>query len=65
MDYAAGSIVLLFNSSINENCVDVGIVSDTNVEDPETFTVRLDTNEPRVTLRPDQGEVTIRDDDSE
>ena len=45
--------------------MDVGIVSDTIVEDPETFTVRLDTNEPRVTLRPDQGEVTIRDDDSE
>ena len=50
---------------MNEDCVDVGIVSDEIVEDPETFTVRIATTESRVTLQPNQGEVTITDDDSE
>ena len=64
-DYGAGSVILAFNSSVLQSCVDVGITPDTIVEDPETFTVRINTTEPRVTLQPDRGVVTITDDDSE
>ena len=62
-DYSAGSITLPFNASVAVICVDVGIVDDSIAENSETFTVRIGTTEPRVTLRPDEGEVTIVDND--
>ena len=62
-DYSAGSITLPFNASVAVSCVDVGIVDDSIAENSETFTVRIGTTEPRVTLRPNEGEVTILDND--
>ena len=46
-------------------CVSIPITDDNIVEDPETFTVSLETDAPGVTLRPDMGEVLIIGDDRE
>ena len=43
--------------------MDVSIEDDNIVENPETFTVTLNTSEPRVTLDPDEGMVAIFDND--
>ena len=43
----------------------IGVTDDSIVEDTETFTVRLDTGEPDVTLQPDIGQVFITDNDGE
>ena len=63
MDYGSGEQVLPFSATVSRACVNVIIRDDDIVENSETFTVRIDTSEPRVTLRPDEGVVTIIDDD--
>jgi hypothetical protein len=63
-DYGAGSINLPFNSTTPRVCVDIAIADDNIVENTENFTVTLNTDEPRVILQPDRGEVIISDDDA-
>ena len=65
MDYphAAQTGVLIFSLTVSSVCVDVSIEDDNIVENPETFTVTLNTSEPRVTLDPDEVMVAIFDND--
>lgn len=55
---------IAFNATWSQTCVNVPIISDSNFEGNEGFTANLNTNAPRVTLKPDITEVTIVDDDS-
>ena len=62
IDYVTGSLILPFNSTVIFLCVDISIRVDNIVENTEKFTVRLNTDEPRVILRPGMAEVIILDD---
>ena len=64
LDYAAGIVDCPFSPTVDSCCVDIDIFNAlTTVEDPETFTVSITTGEPGVITRPEEGIVTIIDDD--
>ena len=48
---------------MSQNCVNVPIISDNIIEGSENFFGNLDTSAPRVTLRPDETEISIVDGD--
>ena len=68
-DYGGGSFPLVFTNETGQNtpvCVpaeDVVIVNDTIVEQDETFSVQLITDDTQVELSPQNGTATIIDDD--
>ena len=63
-DYRAVSAELTFNGSVRRTCERIPIQNDSRVEDPEEFTVTLNSTDPDVMPgRPST--VTIVDDDGE
>ena len=64
-DYQTLSVQLTFTPSMTENlmCRNVTILNDVFYEDPENLTVVLTTVDPDVTLTPDEGTITILDED--
>ena len=62
-DYTATSASFTFNASVPQNCVDVPIISDNIIEGSESFFGNLYTSAPRVTLSPDETEISIVDGD--
>ena len=63
VDFGTSSVDLVFNSGTTRACTQVPIVDDDIDEDDEMFDVTLTTTETGISLAPDQGMVTITDDD--
>ena len=63
-DYQAVSLELTFSESVNQSCIRVPIQNDNRVEDPEEFTVTLNSTDPDIIPGP-PSTVTIVDDDGE
>ena len=61
-DYRAVSVELTFSASVRRACVRVPIQNDDRVEEPEEFTVTLNSTDPDVIPGP-PSTVTIVDDD--
>ena len=62
-DYQTLSIQLTFTPSMIVMCRNITILNDVFYEDPENLTVVLTTVDPDVTLTPDEGTITILDED--
>ena len=68
-DYVGGSFPLIFTNETDQNtsvCIPAGnieIVNNTIVEEDETFSVQLITDDTQVILSPQNGTATIIDDD--
>ena len=54
---------LTFDEDTNVQCVDIPINDDDDIENDETFTVSLETDDPDTTLNPRSGQVIIENDD--
>ena len=63
-DYRAVSVDLIFSESVRRSCVRIPIQNDSRVEDPEEFTVTLNSTNPDVMPGP-PSTITIVDDDGE
>ena len=63
-DYRAVSVELTFNGSVRRTCERIPIQNDSRVENPEEFTVTLNSTDPDVMPGP-PSTVTIVDDDGE
>ena len=63
VDYVSTSVTLTFDQANTRACSDISITPDDIYEDDETFSVTLTTGDEDVTLEPDNGIVTITDDD--
>ena len=63
VDYTSITVTLIFDGSNTRQCNEVAITDDNIYEDDETFSVTLTTGDEDVTLEPDNGIVTITDDD--
>ena len=63
-DYGAVSVELTFSESVRRTCERIPIQNDSRVEDPEEFTVSLNSTDPDVIPGP-PSTVTIVDDDGE
>ena len=63
-DYQAVSLELTLSERVNQSCVRIPIQNDDRVEDPEEFTVTLNSTDPDVMPGP-PSTVTIVDDDGE
>ena len=57
------SLKVVFNATVTQWYTEITIINDTLLEDDETFSVSLETNDPAVILRPDTATVTIVDED--
>ena len=64
-DYQAVSLELTFSERVNQSCVRIPIQNDDRVEDPEEFTVTLNSTDPDVIIPAPPSTVTIVDDDGE
>ena len=60
-DYTATIVALFFDHDSTRRCVNVPIVTDSIMEDPEYFCGNLDTFDASVLLDPDKANVTIID----
>ena len=67
MDYGGFSVTLTFDACTIRRCVNVNIVNDVVHEPDEVFDYNLGpppaSLDPRITFRPEMGEVLIADDD--
>ena len=67
MDYMGFSMTLTFAACETRRCVDVNIVDDLVDGPDEVFDYSLEPTtsglDPRITVRPDEGEVVIADND--
>jgi len=61
---AVSSMELTFQPVTMEQCIDITIREDTNLESSETFSVQLSTLDQNVTLAPTSATITIEDNDS-
>ncbi len=62
-DYVAMDVDLVFDANINRSCVNVTTTEDVIYEDSEVFDVNLDAADTGVTVAPNQGQITITDED--
>ena len=62
-DYLERTIDLAFSAAVDRVCTDITIVNDTTFEDNETIIVTITTTDPETMLDPDDGVVTIVDED--
>ena len=60
-DYNDTSTTFIFDSTMQDRCENVPIISDNMIEGRESFFGMLSTSAPRVTLNPDQAEIIIDD----
>ena len=63
-DYKAVQILLSFNESISEMCVDIPIEDDLISEDPQSFTVTITSNDTDVSFMRPIANITIIDNDN-
>ena len=57
----AVSEVFTFSMTVDRECVNVSLVEDDILENPENLLLDLDTDDPMVILSPEQAEVIIND----
>ena len=60
-DYFAVSEVFTFSMTVDRECVNVTLIEDDILEEPENLLLDLDTDDPMVILSPEQAEVIIND----
>ena len=60
-DYVAVSEVFTFSMTVDRQCVNVTLIEDDILENPENLLLDLDTDDPMVILLPQQAEVIIND----
>ena len=67
MDYIGFSMTLTFATCETRHCENISIVDDTLDETEEVIDYSLEPTtsglDPRITIRPDKGEITITDND--
>jgi hypothetical protein len=64
-DYIAVAETLTFDAGTNRACFNTSAVQDILLEDDEIYDLTLTSDEPGLTLIPDEATVTIPDDDRE
>ncbi len=62
-DYVAVTVDLVFDANTSRSCVSVTTTEDDIYEDSEVFDVTLEAADTGVTVAPDEGEITITDED--
>ncbi len=62
-NYVAVRVHLVFDANTNRSCVNVTSTEDDIYEGSEVFDINLDTADTRVTVAPDEGEITITNKD--
>ncbi len=62
-DYVEVTVDLVFDASTSRSCVSVTTTEDDIYEDSEVFDVNLNPADTDVTVAPDEGEITIIDED--
>jgi hypothetical protein len=60
-DFTAVEEELTFSMDSDRSCVDVFLLDDDVLEDPESFFLDLTTDDPMVMLNPDRAEVIVND----
>ena len=66
MDYVAVSNILTFGACESRSCLNITVINDKEAEPDETFFITLERTSglnSRITLRPEQGEIKILNDD--
>ena len=58
-------VVLLNSETLQQQCINIGIVNDVILEDTEVFSVSLSSEDSAITLNPDLTSVSITDNDGE
>ena len=64
MDFRLLATELTFSASVNLSCANITILDNEILENNETFTVQLSSNDPNALVTLPQSTVTIIDDDS-
>ena len=64
MDFSSTEVILTFEPGEIVQCGSIVIANDSILENPETFSVTLNTTDPDVIITiPDSASITIRNDD--
>ena len=64
-DYLSAAVEIELGPSVDRGCLDIDILDDSDVEDTETFEVRLESSDTEVEIMISTATVTILDNDSE
>lgn len=63
IDFSAMLTSLRFSSSVSQQCINVSITDDAELENDEMFSVNISTSDTAVSLNPASALVTISDND--